>query len=60
MKTSLLCVCLLLTTAAAVPAQWAKQPDPRVPSLRDGKPNLSAPTPRASNDKPDLSGVAHG
>lgn len=57
MKTMLFCALLLLVTAAAVPAQWAKQRDPRVPSLRDGKPNLSAPTPRAADGKPDLSGV---
>lgn len=56
MKTTLFCALLLLTTAEA-PAQWVKQRDPRVPSLGDGKPNLSAPTPRASDGKPDLSGV---
>ena len=33
MKTTLLCGLLLLTTAAAVPAQWVKQRDPRVQSL---------------------------
>ena len=57
MKTTLLCGLLLLTTAVAVPAQWVKERDPRVPSLGDGKLNLSAPTPRASDGKPDLSGV---
>ena len=54
MKTTLFCG---LTTAATVPAQWAKQWDPRVPSLGDGKFNLNARTPRASDGKPDLSGV---
>lgn len=57
MKPIIFCALLLLTTAAAVSAQWAKQRDPSVPSLRDGKPNLSAPTPRAADGKPDLSGV---
>jgi hypothetical protein len=52
----LLCVLLFLSTST-VSAQWVKQRDPRVPSLRDGKPNLSALTPRASDGKPDLSGV---
>jgi hypothetical protein len=56
MKTSLLCSLLLLCTATGVTAQWQKQRDRRVP-LRDGKPNLSAPAPRASDGKPDLSGV---
>lgn len=57
MKPIVFCALLLMTTAAAVGAQWAKQRDPSVPSLRDGKPNLSAPTPRAADGKPDLSGV---
>jgi hypothetical protein len=52
----LLSVLLFLSTST-VSAQWVKQRDPRVPSLRDGKPNLSAPTPRVSDGKPDLSGV---
>src|ERR1041385_4613966 len=37
-------------------AQWLNVRDPDVPR-KDGKPNLSAPAPRASNGKPDLSGV---
>ena len=57
MKTSLFCSLLVLCTAAAVTAQWEQQRDPRVPSLQDGKPNLSAPALRASDGKPDLSGV---
>jgi hypothetical protein len=57
MKTALFCASLVLTTATVVSAQWEKQRDPRVPSLRDGTPNLAAPTPRASDGKPDLSGV---
>ena len=32
-------------------------PTPGIPRTRDGKPNLAAPTPRASNGKPDLSGL---
>jgi hypothetical protein len=38
-------------------AQWLHYPTPGTPRTRDGKANLSAPTPRASNGKPDLSGV---
>ena len=38
-------------------AQWLNYPTPGTPRTRDGKPNLSAPSPRASKGKPDLSGV---
>src|SRR5262245_65572767 len=57
MKTMLLGALLLLAATPRISAQWATQRDPRVPSNSDGKFNLSAPTPRASNGKPDLSGV---
>jgi len=38
-------------------AQWTRHPTAGVPTTSDGKPNLSAPTPRASNGKPDFSGI---
>lgn len=38
-------------------AQWLNYPTSGTPRTKDGKPNLSAPAPRASNSKPDLSGV---
>jgi hypothetical protein len=38
-------------------AQWLAYRDPKTPRTKDGKPNLSAPAPRASNGRPDLSGV---
>src|SRR5216684_107556 len=38
-------------------AQWLNYPAPGTPRTHDGKPNLSAPSPRASRGKPDLSGV---
>jgi hypothetical protein len=38
-------------------AQWLNHRTPGTPRTRDGKPNLSAPAPRASKGKPDLSGV---
>ena len=49
----------LLCTAAAVSvhAQWVKYPAPGVPRTKDGKPVLTAPTPRGANGKPDLSGI---
>lgn len=53
-------VCVLIVLAAAcgtTHAQWLNYPAPGTPRSRDGKPILSAPAPRASNGKPDLSGV---
>jgi hypothetical protein len=45
----------IMTTPVA--AQWLQHRDPATPRTKDGKPNLSAPAPRASNGTPDLSGV---
>ncbi len=45
--------------SSGVHAQWLNYPNPGTPRTRDGKPNLAAPAPRASNGKPDLSGVWH-
>ena len=45
----------LLSAPAA--AQWTGFPTPGIPRLPDGKPNLSAPTPRTVEGKPDLSGI---
>ena len=42
-----------------VQAQWLNYPDPGIPRLADGTPNLSATVPRV-NGKPDLSGVWSG
>jgi len=38
-------------------AQWLDYPTPGTPRTKDGKADLSAKAPRASNGKPDLSGV---
>lgn len=48
-------VCVLATPAAY--AQWPEVKTPGIPRLPDGKPNLSAPPPRAADGHPDLSGV---
>ena len=52
---------LLLTAALLLPmgahAQWLNYTVPGTPLLKDGKPNLSAPTPRGADGKPDLTGV---
>jgi hypothetical protein len=39
------------------PGQWLNYPTPGTPRGADGKPKLSAKSPRASNGRPDLSGV---
>ena len=51
----LLVLCALFCSGAS--AQWLNYPTPGMPRTRDGKPNLTAPAPRAANGKPDLSGV---
>ena len=47
----------LVAVSTPLAAQWLIYRDPGIPRTRDGKPNLSAPAPRASNGRPDLSGV---
>jgi hypothetical protein len=42
-----------------VHAQWLNYPAPGTPLTPDGKPNLTAPAPRAIGGKPDLSGTWH-
>jgi len=46
--------------SAEAPAQWLDYPAPGIPRTPDGKPNLTAPTPRTADRKPDLSGVWRG
>jgi len=53
-QTLLIAVVLLPIGAHA---QWLNYPVPGIPRLKDGKPNLSAPAPRAAHGKPDLTGV---
>ena len=50
-------VVTLLSVVSPVQAQWLKYPTPGTPRLPDGKPNLSAPVPRAAGGRPDLTGV---
>ena len=55
MRTITLILVIAMTTPLA--AQWLHYRDSRIPRTKDGRPNLSAPAPRAANGKPDLSGV---
>jgi hypothetical protein len=50
-----LVMCVILATTAQ--AQWLNYTAPGTPLAKDGKPNLTARTPRAADSKPDLSGV---
>jgi len=50
---------LLCTPLASnhLAAQWLKYPTPGVPRKADGKVDMSAPSPRMANGKPDFSGI---
>jgi hypothetical protein len=50
---------LILTVAAPaiLLAQWPSYPTPGVPRTPDRKPNMSAPAPKTSDGKPDLTGI---
>ena len=54
MKTAAI---LGLLAGAMAPAQWVNYATPGIPRLPNGKANLTAPTPRGADGKPDLSGV---
>jgi hypothetical protein len=49
----------LLTLTMPVQAQWIKLALPDTPRNADGTPNLTAPAPRSSDGKVDLSGIWH-
>src|SRR5258705_276260 len=60
MKTLLKTVTVLAALALCVPslrAQWEKRPTPNAPRLATGNVNLDAPTPKAADGHPDLSGL---
>jgi len=47
----------LLLVALSSSAQWLKNPTPGIPRTSDGRPDLSAPTPRGGDGKPVLAGL---
>ncbi|HUK32295.1 MAG TPA: hypothetical protein VLV86_00205 [Vicinamibacterales bacterium] len=55
------CLAIVIGTFVAwcpvTSAQWLKYPTAGVPKTADGKANLTAPTPRAPDGHPDLSGI---
>src|SRR5215831_15444870 len=52
--------CLLsIILAVSAAAQWISYPTPGIPRTPDGKPNHSAPTPKAADGHPDLTGLWH-
>ena len=56
MRTLSIVAALVTAALVCIEAQSVNYRDPSIPRTRDGRPNLSAPTPRL-NGKPDLSGV---
>jgi hypothetical protein len=52
-----LTVAMAVVMSAAPAAQWLKQPTPDIPRTPDGRPDLSAPAPRAADGKPLLAGL---
>ena len=57
MLHSRLLIAVLAFSSIGAQAQWLNYSTPGTPRLKDGKPNLAAPTPEALDGKPDLSGV---
>jgi hypothetical protein len=50
-------VVIAFLATAPLSAQWLKYPTANVPRTASGQPNLTAPTPTASDGKPDLAGL---
>ena len=48
---------LVILMLSPLSAQWLKLPDKGIPRTKDGKPDLTAPTPRRADGKADQSGI---
>src|SRR6202008_3514801 len=51
---------LLSGVTTPLAAQWVDRATPGIPRKADGKPNLTAPAPRAPDGKLDLTGIWNG
>jgi len=56
-RSALLVMLSLLFISAPLSAQWLDNPTTGVPRNADGSVNMTAPSPRLSDGKPDLSGI---
>jgi hypothetical protein len=54
---TILIVMIMAGVSASLSAQWFKVPSPRAPRTAAGEVDLTAPSPRLTNGRPDLSGV---
>jgi hypothetical protein len=50
-------ITVLVVESPTVFGQWLKYPTAGVPRTAEGKPNLTAPTPRSPDGRPDFSGI---
>jgi hypothetical protein len=50
-------IAVLAMSGVAALGQWLNHPAKGIPRLKDGKPNLAAPAPKARRGQPDLSGT---
>jgi len=50
-------ILILLVSATPATAQWLMLPTPGIPRTEGGSPDLSAPAPRATDGRPDLTGL---